>query len=152
MWQHVIMCGITYMKSYLCNLLSETLKMWVICVQGYSGMETGESWCKDTYELWDAEMAWPSMVIRFLKEQSEGYPCQKQAVKNVVQHGNAKLNTMKWHDIIIVCKPGWTLLYEGMEHAATDISLKKENSWLWEIFTYTICINVSNKKTFTKEK
>lgn len=46
------------------------------------------------YELWDAEMAWPSMVIRFLKEQSQHFPCQKQAVKNVVQHGNAKLNTM----------------------------------------------------------
>lgn len=39
-------------------------------------------------------MAWPAMVIRFLKEQSQGYPFQKQAVKNVVQHGNAKLNTM----------------------------------------------------------
>lgn len=39
---YVIMCGITYMKSYVCNLLSETLAMRVICVQGYSSMETVE--------------------------------------------------------------------------------------------------------------
>lgn len=61
------------MKSYVCHVLSETLTMWVVPRQGYSGMETGELWCRYTFELWDADSAWPSMMIRFLKGHSQGY-------------------------------------------------------------------------------
>ena len=39
------------MKGYMCHVESETLMMWVISLQGYMDMETGELWCGNTFKL-----------------------------------------------------------------------------------------------------